>query len=134
MYVAELRNAVSFCEFGDFMDDALRDRFVFGLQSELEPERLLTEETIILARSFDIARGVEGADRSAKCLHSRNDDQVANVGSGQRQRTDQKGNSESLKACFRCNESRHSPGECHFCVSECRNCGKKGTLLVQAGV
>ena len=46
-YVAELRKAASFFEFGDFVDDALRDRFVFGLQSELAQKRLLTEESLI---------------------------------------------------------------------------------------
>ena len=128
-YVAELRKAASFCEFGDFMDDALRDRFVCGLQSELAQKRLLTEETLTFARAIDIARGLEAADRSAKYLHSRNDDQVGHVGSGRKEQTDQKGKSEPPKVCFRCNESGHSPGECRFRESACRNCGKKGHIV-----
>ena len=33
-YVAELRRLATTCKFGDFMDDALRDRLVCGLRSE----------------------------------------------------------------------------------------------------
>ena len=54
-YVAELRKAASFCEFGDFLDDALRDRFVCGLQSELAQKRLVMEETLTFAQAIDIA-------------------------------------------------------------------------------
>ena len=37
-YVAELRKAASFCEFVDFLDDALQDRFVCGLPKRAHAE------------------------------------------------------------------------------------------------
>ena len=33
-YMAELRRLAALCEFGDFLNDALRDRLVFGIQSD----------------------------------------------------------------------------------------------------
>ena len=79
-YVAELRKASSFSESGDFLDNALWDRFVCGLHSELTQKRLLTEESLTFTKAIDIARGLEAADRSAKHLPSHKDDQVGHVG------------------------------------------------------
>ena len=90
-YIAELHKAASFCELGDFLYDALRNRFVCRLHSKLVQKCLLTEESITFARAIDIAQGLKAADRSAKHLHSHDDDQVGHVGSGQRKQTDQKG-------------------------------------------
>ena len=42
-FVAELRRLASSCEFGDFLDDALRDRLVCGLSNETAQRRLFTE-------------------------------------------------------------------------------------------
>ena len=40
-YVAELRRLTKHCEFGAYLDDALRDRFVCGLRSEtIESEKV----------------------------------------------------------------------------------------------
>ena len=39
-YVAELRRLATTCEFGDFLNDALRDRLVCGLRNESVQKRL----------------------------------------------------------------------------------------------
>ena len=42
-YVAELRRLAASCEFGAFLDEALRDRFICGLRSDSARCKLLTE-------------------------------------------------------------------------------------------
>ena len=45
-YVAELRRLASTCSFGAFLDDALRDRLVCGLQATSIQKKLLSETNI----------------------------------------------------------------------------------------
>ena len=47
-FVAELRRLTIHCEFGNRLDEALRDRFVCGLNNETIQKRLKTE------KEFDI--------------------------------------------------------------------------------
>ena len=68
-YVAELRRLSAHCEFGDFLEDALRDRFVCGLWSEEIQKRLLAEDKVTFTRTLEIAQGMEAADRNAKALN-----------------------------------------------------------------
>ena len=43
-FVADLRRLTTKCEFEDFLDQALRDRFVCGIRSESVQKKLLTED------------------------------------------------------------------------------------------
>ena len=67
-YVAELCRLSAHCEFGDFLEDALCDRFVCGLRSEGIQKHLLAEDKVTFTRALEIAQGREAADRNAKAL------------------------------------------------------------------
>lgn len=45
-YVAELRRLAAKCNFGPYLDQALRDRFVCGINSEQVQKGLLTESDL----------------------------------------------------------------------------------------
>ena len=60
-YAAELRRLAISCEFGNFLDDALRDRFVVGLWNEQIQKSLLTEDGLNMARAVEIAQAKEAA-------------------------------------------------------------------------
>lgn len=62
-YVDELRQCAAKCDFGANLDDALRDRFVSGLQSAVCQRRLLSEDALTFARAIEIALSVETAVR-----------------------------------------------------------------------
>lgn len=47
-YIAELRRLATTCEFGTFLDEALRDKFVCGLFKESIQRRLLAEADLTL--------------------------------------------------------------------------------------
>ena len=59
---AALRKLTTHCEFGETLEEALRDRFVCDLQHEATQCRLLAEHTFTYKKALEIARGMEAAD------------------------------------------------------------------------
>ena len=60
-YIAELRRLAARCNFGTYLDDALRDRLVCGLRSESVQKRLLSESDLDLSKAVRIANAMEAA-------------------------------------------------------------------------
>ena len=54
-YVAELRRLVTHCEFGDYLEQALRDRLVCGIRHENTQKRLLSESDLSLTKAIEMA-------------------------------------------------------------------------------
>ena len=67
-YVAELRRLATHCEFGAYLDEVLRARFVCGLKEEGTQKALLTETELSFAKAVDVAQGREAAARNARQL------------------------------------------------------------------
>ena len=65
-YIAELRRLATTCEFGAFLDDALRDKLVCGLQKENIQRRLLAEADLELKKALELAQGMEAAEKGSK--------------------------------------------------------------------
>ena len=62
-FLAQLRKLAKYCEFGDHLNEALRDRFVCGLKSEVTQKRLLSETNLTLNRAVEIAQSIEAAEQ-----------------------------------------------------------------------
>lgn len=60
-YVVALRQLSKHCEYGDHLNEALRDCLVSGLASESIQRKLLTERDLTFARACEIARSMEMA-------------------------------------------------------------------------
>ena len=54
-YVAKLCKLTTNCDFGDYLKEGLRDRFICGLRSETTQKQLLTEAELTFQRAFEIA-------------------------------------------------------------------------------
>ena len=68
IYMAELRQLADRCQFRDYLDKALYDRFVCGLVCGLKEaiqRKLLTIEDLTLKRAYETAHGMETAERQA---------------------------------------------------------------------
>ena len=65
-FVAELRRLARNCQFGDILDEALRDRLVCGFQNEAIERRLLTEAKLTFAGALELAKAQEAAELQAK--------------------------------------------------------------------
>lgn len=124
-YIAELRRLVTSCEFGSFLDEALRDRFVCGLRSESARRKLLTESKLTLAKAVEFAQCMELAEKNAKSFKG-TEASVQKLSS-----TPRRGGGftpRQHKPCHRCGRTNHDAATCRFSDSTCHYCGKKGHI------
>lgn len=72
-YIIVLKKLVCACEFGQFLNDALRDQFVCGLSGEGYHKRLLSEKDLTFKKASDIALALELAYKDTKELREHAD-------------------------------------------------------------
>ena len=132
-YVAELRRFAAHCEFGDSLNDALRDCLVCGLRNHGIQRRLLTEAGLTLAKAVDIAQGQEAAEQNTKKLRSASEvtEPVQRVGSTHGRTHVSKPSDHSKppgKPCYRCGATDHLANSCRFKDATCHKCKKRGHI------
>ena len=62
-FLAKLQKLAETCEFGNYRDEALRDRLVCGINSKATRRKLLGEAELSLKKAVDIAVGMELTDK-----------------------------------------------------------------------
>lgn len=67
-FAVRLRNFAKYCQFGQFLQDALRDKFVCGLRSEGIKRKLLSEDNISFDRALQIAGSMELTEGQLKVM------------------------------------------------------------------
>lgn len=145
-YAAELRRLSNTCKFGAFLSEALRDKFVCGLQSRVVQKRLLSEADLTFDRAFDCAIAMELADKDTRVMEMKGEaafrggevNQVSASSTGYSSRTPKQhsrsqrkphfSNSKQRKVCYRCGKGDHDPSTCKYKTYKCNNCGKVGHL------
>lgn len=65
MFVAALKKLSKHCEFGDVLNDTIRDRLLCGLRSEAIQKRLLSESNLTLQKATKISVSMELAAKEA---------------------------------------------------------------------
>ncbi len=121
-YVAALRKLSVHCKFGDFLDDALRDRFVCGLRSEAMQKKLLIETELTFKRAIEIAQSMQSAATKAKELQSHS---PGGEGQGHQAVHALQHNHSS---CHRCGKQNHTADKCVFKYKHCLACGNMGHI------
>ena len=94
-FLAKLQKLAETCEFGNYRDEALRDRLVCGINSKATRRKLLGEAELSLKKAVDIVVGMELTDKEINQFS--NEKQVNKVES---------------QECFRCGKQNHSPDNC----------------------
>ena len=138
-FLADLRRLAITCEFEDFLNQALRDRFVCGLRTEGMQKRLLTEPDLNIARALEVARSIDAAaletkgfkdpssiaGASGKVLNVEGAAATSTVLSGQ----NSSGTSPSGHInCHRCGCYDHEGWTCKYRQAKCHLCGKIGHI------
>ena len=123
-YLAKLRRLTQQCDFKDNLQEALRDRFVCGLRSEVIQRRLLTEENLTLQKAYDLAHSVETANKQASELQASTKTAIA----VQRVAPPRPVSTGVHQNSYRCGKTGHHPDRCFFKSQKCRACGKRGHI------
>ena len=112
-FVAELKRLARTCEFGDFLDQALRDQFVCGVAHAGTLKRLLTESTLTLAKAIEIATSAEAAEKNIQEFKSTDAVVVGKVET-----------ETPSRSCFRCGRTNDISEGCWAKDVVCHNCSK----------
>lgn len=148
-YLLALKQLASTCEFGQFLNDALRDQFVCGLSGEEYHKRLLAVKDLTFKKACDIALAHELAMKDTKEMREHVEkpkgevNKVSNPTSekwrnkkASNARQSHKGESrakqhysrEKNQQCYRCGKDNHQANECFYRTETCHGCGKIGHL------
>ena len=122
-FVAQLKRLSTHCQFGEHLNEALRDHFVCGLKSEVMQKRLLSEVYLTLKRAIEIVQGIEAAEQHAQQLKAE-----AVIRKVSPQSTTRSAQGTRTMICNHCGKSNHKSSQCHYKDVICNNCKKKGHL------
>ena len=128
-FVAKLRHLTQHCEFGDSLQDMLRDRLVCGVNDTCLQRRLLAESSLTFETALKLATAWESAEKNAKDLQgaqASEDNHV--IGRITRTRRHREEGKEREVECYRC-KGQHDADKCRFRDAECFRCRKKGHLV-----
>ena len=132
-FVAELRKLAFTCEFGDFLDQALRDRFVCGLNNSQTQRKLLTMKDLTFKTAIETSIAAEVASQGVKKFTENasggatGSSAVNHVGKGRKSRKPHKNKEPQGQKCYRCGND-HSPSQCKYKSYKCNHCKRTGHL------
>ncbi len=131
-FVAELRKLVQDCNYGETLQQMLRDRLVCGVNDERIQRRLLSEQNLTFDTALKIALSLEAADKNAQDLRNNNAaaacHKVCSKADGRVSCDEGMQASAASKSCFRCKGTNHSAPDCRFKTAKCHSCGKIGHI------
>ena len=129
-FMASLRSLAKDCDFGAFLSEALRDRFVCGLRSEAIKRKLLSEADLTDVRALELAQAMEVAAAQTETLHTR-----ISVNRVTANRKEHQGKvARSGKVDSGCSKGKDKGGQDHKLTDICYRCGRGGTVLRTAGL
>ena len=116
-YVAALRKLHATCNYGEFLDDALTERFVFVWKSRVIQNRLLIEADLNFSTAIQLANNLQQASMEYASIQSRcaGFSEPAQL-------------NKLARGCYRCNRRGHDANDCFFKNFQCHLCGKLGHL------
>ena len=126
-YDAALRKLATHCNFGNNLEDKLRDQLVCGLRNESVQRRLLSEVDLKYVKTIDIIRAAELADKNATAIRPSPTDATIHSIDRSNNKTTYRRTVQQTLPCSRCG-GRHRPSDCKFKDATCHFCKKKGHL------
>ncbi|KAL3185542.1 hypothetical protein MRX96_028946 [Rhipicephalus microplus] len=136
-FVSNLRQLAKTCDFGDFLEAALRDRVVDGIRStELRQKLLVKGSQLTLAEAVEMLQTYEQAAEGAAVYDqgSPQTDIVQHVFQGRG--PDGDSTATSVRKCYRCGSTRHlaNSQECKARGKRCSKCHKMGHFQAVCGM
>ena len=123
MYVAELKKLSTECEYGDSLNEMIRDRLVCGVNDGRIQRRLLAEPDLTFKKAMEIAQAMEAADKNVQEIQgsAERDQHVHALWKGYDK-------PQHAKECRHCGKRNHMEKDCRLKEAECFKCKKKGHI------
>ena len=127
VYIVSLKQLSTHCDFGTFLNDALRDQLVCGLYQEAIQRKLLAEDKLTFKKASEIAQAMELAERNITELKVMDSTEVQVVSDKRKvvqHKQTQEISNQPLpvggikKSCYRCG-GQHKPEFCRFRTETC---------------
>ncbi|XP_041435047.1 uncharacterized protein K02A2.6-like [Xenopus laevis] len=142
-YILDLKRLSASCEFGTFLDQALRDKFVCGLHDEFYLHKLLNETDLTFKSACNIALAIEltrSDSQQFKELNSCSFTDLPKITTWSKPTSpnspqpptmsvtgEQAFQTQRVNSCYRCG-GQHQQQNCRYKSETCRNCGKLGHI------
>ncbi|XP_053395598.1 uncharacterized protein K02A2.6-like [Mercenaria mercenaria] len=129
-YIAVLRKLSEHCDFGDTLNDTLRDRFVCGLREANIQKRLLSKTDLTLQKAIEEAVAMETAARDASELRTSAEQvhKTARFPVKTKKPEKPKQTPPLFDPCKHCGKTNHQANKCFFKNKKCYICKKTGHL------
>jgi transposase InsO family protein len=124
-YVAHLKEIGQHCQFGDDLNNSVRDRLVIGVNDTRIQRRLLQETDLTFQKAFDIAQSMELSNQELNVLQKGSSSLNREPTSVNRVHNNRPPRANST--CYRCGDN-HAATTCRFRTSVCHACGKQGHI------
>ncbi|XP_058980999.1 uncharacterized protein K02A2.6-like [Musca domestica] len=133
-YLVALRHLATGCGFGEYLDKALRNQFVYGIGNRKIQGRLLEKDDLTLDDAIHLANMFEQAEKGFQEMNKQQEavDMVNMRKTKEREKrvreTEQRARSKLNTNCDRCGSSKHNSNDCRHINSVCNFCRKRGHL------
>nr|CAH7754377.1 unnamed protein product [Callosobruchus chinensis] len=137
-FIKRLKSLSLYCDFGPFLQEAWRDKFVCGITSQAIKRKLLSMDNLTFEIAVKEALSMELADGQVKSMNPEQSEtrqhldklynksrMSAKVQNKSQKVTAQNQNQMPRKSCFRCGR-KHDPEKCPAKEWECFKCRKRG--------
>ena len=118
-FMAKLRQLAKTCNFGQYLETALRDQFVCGLRDEKCQRELLSIQDLTAEIAIRRATAAEVVSKETQAMQ---ESATGPVMDGEVHKL------LSKSKCYRCGKSGHQPTNCKYKNAKCYSCQKVGHL------
>ena len=131
-FVASLRALAEHCNYGQTLDEMIRDRLVCGIRHDRIQRVLLAEKKLTLNKAIEFAQSVEMAEKNVADLQSAQASHDRGATNKVYHKQKFKGppqnetNPQYQRLCGRCGSQPHTNGPCPALKFNCHKCGMKG--------
>lgn len=130
-FLVGLKKQAATCNFGNYLNTALRNQFVFGLRNKSIQNRCLEKRELSLNQAIDIAKATELSEAGASFMKNNSEWTGAIAEVNYVRKKSDPGNrhtgSRQFLTCYRCGDN-HYARECRYTNTVCSFCNIKGHL------